>query len=78
MLSIKSEHIQILVSMGSPGTSLQEYLWMTIVMDKKNQVNWKASTSGTNRVANSTNTLAKDYLQSWMKYFLNLFDDTGH
>ena len=64
MLSIKSEHIQILVSRGSPGTSLQEYLWMTIVMDKENQVNWKASTSGNNRVANSTNTLAKDYLQS--------------
>lgn len=64
MLSIKSEYIQILVSMGSPGISLQEYLWMTIVMDKKNQVNWKSSTSGNNRVANSANTLAKDYLQS--------------
>lgn len=50
--------------MGSPGTSLQEYLWMTIVTDKENQVNWKASTSGNNRVANSTNTLAEDYLQS--------------
>lgn len=46
-------------------------MYLFIPMDKGKLVDWKTSTSGNNRVTdNSTNTPAKDYLQSYTKYFL--------